>query len=167
MAPKNSALDQIDAEKNEQSHWSVQRLRRVAAALTVLILVAALAGIFGSGPLSTVEATSPDTLFQIQYARFARLDSPIELVIQAQPANNEIAIEIENQYLTHFKIEGISPEPVRTRAGQTQTEYVFESASREPAIIRMHMRATDFGSISGSLKLSTSQGVAVRHFIYP
>src|SRR5687768_4831418 len=98
----NSGLDRIDIERNEQFHWKVQRIRKVSALLTLLILVGALIGLFGSGPISSVHATAPDSSFQIQYSRFARLDSPIDLVMQVQPSENEIHIEMENRYLNHF-----------------------------------------------------------------
>jgi uncharacterized membrane protein YcaP (DUF421 family) len=47
-------LDRIDPGKNERFHWNVQRIRKISAVVTAVILVAALGRLLGPGPAGGV-----------------------------------------------------------------------------------------------------------------
>jgi uncharacterized membrane protein YcaP (DUF421 family) len=51
---RTKRLDRVDAAGNERFHWSVQRIRKIAAVVTAVILVAALGRLFGPGPAAGV-----------------------------------------------------------------------------------------------------------------
>jgi hypothetical protein len=171
--PRNDGLDRLDAESNERFHWKVQRVRKISVIVTVLILAGALAGLFGPGPISTVEATAPGSAFKIQYSRFARLDSPMELVLQVPSigrdgaADVQLDVQIENEYLRHFDLERITPEPLQTTSSAGYTTYAFESKPPGSVLIKIRMRAQKFGRVSGSVRASTGETFRLSHFIYP
>jgi hypothetical protein len=165
--PNTSGFDGIDKETNEQFHWKVQRVRLFCGLVTGLVLFAALMGFLGAGPISNVEVTGPDSSLHVRYPRFARMEAPIELVFNAQPVENKIEIEIANQYLARFEIEGISPEPAETRVGLEYTSYIFQSSAGERGPVRMQVRAREFGTISGTVRAGGGPAITLRQFVYP
>lgn len=61
-----------------QTEWRVQRVGWVVLAG---IVVAALAGVFGAGPLSWTSASADDASLVVKYSRFAREGGAISLEV--------------------------------------------------------------------------------------
>jgi hypothetical protein len=154
-------------QHNEEFHWRVQKVRRIALILTSLLLCAALMGLLGSGPLSSVRTVSADSSLGLEYPRFARFNAPIDLIIRAEPAkgDNRIQVRIDDRYLRAFEVEHISPPPLETRSEPGASIYVFESTG--PAVIKFSLLTGQFGRISGSVGTSAGEPLIVRHFVYP
>ena len=74
------ALDQ-DLDFQRRS-WRLQRLGWSAMGVTVL---AALLGLFGTGPLSSATVSSQDEALTLQYNRFWRVQSPMTLRLSVTP----------------------------------------------------------------------------------
>jgi hypothetical protein len=94
-----------------QREWQVQR---VGWAVLVAIVVAALAGVFGTGPLSWTRATADDASLVVDYSRFAREGGSISLVVHFPPGaidGDEVRVRTDNALLQGIEVEQITPEP--------------------------------------------------------
>jgi len=152
--------------ENEEFHWRMQRTRKAAAVGTSLILAGALAGLFGSGPMSSTQAAASDSSFRIEYPRFARFEAPMSLVFHIDEAKAQpIDIRIQKEYLRNFAVQQISPPPVESRIEGDYLAFMFES--RGSPLIKFDLRTERFGAIHGTVNVSDGAPVIVKHFIYP
>jgi hypothetical protein len=161
------ALQLINRRKNEQVHWRTQKVRRIFSVITAAVLIGALLGLFGTGPLSSVEARSNSGLLMAEYFRFVRMDAPTHFVLKVQSPDDRVDVRIENSYLNQFEVEGISPPPSETRLEKDQTVYVFDTEPGAVGEIKFDIRPQDFGMMSGVVTSSAGDSVTLRHFVYP
>jgi hypothetical protein len=120
----------------ERRLWRVQRIGWIVIAALLLL---ALAGLFGNGPLSHAVA-SAGTL-QVSYERFAHADAPATLRIDVrQPSEGTVRVAINREYLDTLRVEHILPEPLRTVSGGE--EHTFEFASPGNADLHISIEAS-------------------------
>jgi hypothetical protein len=166
--PRKFGLEDIDRAANEKSHWRVQRVRKIAVVVTAAAIIAALAGLLGSGPISTTYGRNPANSLAVEYPRFLRMDAPFVMTVDAEapPSGESLEVSFDVDYLRSFEVETISPDPANSRIGHGLTTYVFESQGGR-SMIRFGMRPHTFGSVSGRMQTRDGEGIALRHFIYP
>ncbi len=91
----------------QKRQWKAERVGWIV--LTFLI-TAALFGLLGIGPLSSVELASPDGELSAAYSRFERNGASSQLVIRAKgDVAGKSALRIEGALFERFSIENIHP----------------------------------------------------------
>ena len=111
----------------ERLSWAVQRAAWVIA---VLVLVAALAGVFGHGPLSNAAATSADGSLRVEYQRVLRNQAPSELRVRVTPgAEGRAVVWLAQDYLRKVRLRQVTPEPERAEVRSDRTVYTFHAAA--------------------------------------
>lgn len=148
--------------------WGVQRVGWLGMGV---LLVLALAGIFGSGPLSHGEVSLPG-LLRVEYQRFARYQAPQTLRAHVDPAatgTGEVRLWIDRGYLADARVDTITPPPARVEAGGERLVYVFPtSRPGEPVTIVFALQAEHIGPTSGRVGLDGGETFApFRQFVYP
>jgi hypothetical protein len=148
--------------------WRVQRAGWLGM---VAVLVLALAGLLGSGPLSRQEVSLPG-LLRVEYQRFARYEAPQTLTVRLEPAatrTGEVRLWVDRRYLDESKVETIMPPPSRVEAATDRLVYVFRmSRPGEPATIVLELQSRQIGPISGRIGLEGAEAVApFRQLVYP
>lgn len=156
-----------DMEFQERS-WRVQRIGWVIMAL---LIVAALLGLFGVGPLGQATAgTEADPLW-VEYDRFSRLMKSTNLTIYVNPdaaQNGEIRLWISQNFLDHVEINHITPTEDSAEVMQEGVVYTFQAAETdEPITIMIQLRAAQAGLISGEIGLEGGESQEFTQFIYP
>jgi hypothetical protein len=161
----DKGLELISRRRNEKVHWRTQAVRKIFTVITAFILISALLGLFGSGPLSRVEARSG--AFTADYPRFTRIDAPQHIVLNIQSPEDHVDIRVDNAYLHQFQVEGITPPPTETRLEQDHTVYIFDAQPGAVGEIKVDLRAQEYGIVSGTLTSSTGDSIFLRQIIYP
>ena len=151
-----------------QWSWSVQRAGWLGMAV---VLVLALAGLLGSGPLSRSEVSLPG-LLRIEYQRFARYQAAQTLTAHLEPAatrGGEVRLWVDRGYLAHARVETITPPPARVEAAGDRLVYVFSmSRPGEPVTIVFALQSEHIGPTSGRVGLDGAEGFApFRQLVYP
>ena len=85
MTQEQQGAETLELEQNldfQQRSWALQHL---GWAVMGLLILAALLGLFGAGPLSSLTTGSQDGLLVLQYDRFWRLQSPMILRVILRP----------------------------------------------------------------------------------
>jgi hypothetical protein len=141
-------IDQdLDFQRRE---WRVQRVLWVGAAL---LLVLAVLGLFGTGPISSTTATSGDGTVAVDYHRFVRHDGRASLrfhVSGDQASNQQIALWISQGYIDNMQIEDITPQPTEVRSAGDRTIFVFAvDQPGDPLNATFSLRPSHIGRISG------------------
>src|SRR5688500_20094126 len=104
----------------QHREWRWQRAGRV---VLLAIILGALAGLFGAGPVSSTSARSADRRLEVRYSRVARhaAAEPLRIRFAAGTASDSIVeLWIDQRYVHGLVIRELSPEPIQMRAGETR-----------------------------------------------
>jgi hypothetical protein len=133
-----------------------------------LLIAAALAGVFGSGPLSRARAEAGGV--EIEYDRFARRTKQSELRIRAvpRPGTEPVRIAIDNAFMRDIKLESVAPAPERIESGGERTTFVFRPPSDagplEAVLLFKPQRA---GRLEGKLSVNGAAPLSWGMLVYP
>lgn len=160
------ALEVSEDAAFQRREWTAQRIGWAAMALVV---VAALIGLLGPGPLSGATAATDDGGAEVQYQRFGHLEADDEITVVLSPAavtDDSVDVELAADWLRSVDVTGISPEPQE----QVATPYgVRLTVAAEPGSrvrLQIAFRAIRMGSIDAGFRFE-DQTVPFHQFIYP
>ena len=146
------------------------RAQRIAWLIMLLIVLAALIGLFGHGPLSRT-TVGPNGGLQLEYERFARLLTPTTLRFRTSSGaiqGDELRLWISNDYLQGIQIEHVSPMPQTVEAGPDGLVFVFRlTEPGRPMTATFQARPERIGRISGHAALTDRQPIRFNQFVYP
>ncbi|MGH7852538.1 MAG: hypothetical protein ACREP3_03810 [Candidatus Binatia bacterium] len=152
---------EIDADFNFQRRFWVAQ--RVGWFFFALLIIAALVGFFGTGPMSRASAQGPG--LRIEYERFARLQQPTKIRFVLYEARSASQIELSGGYFDAVQIEQITPLPSAVESAGDRLVYRFTGPS--PLSVTFHLKPEEFGSLAGAAKISGGNAVPFRQFVYP
>jgi hypothetical protein len=148
------------------------RLQHAAWLIMIVVLLLAVGGLFGHGPISHAEAGTQQ--LAVQYERFLRQNGPMQLRIELlaqRPANGLVRLAIGKVYFDSVRVEHIMPRPVRVVS--VGNDLVFEfAAGNDPAGLEISFdgSAAGLGIARGTLRLPdspTTLPVQFQQFTYP
>ena len=162
-------LDIDEDLEYQRRAWRFQRIGWIAIGL---VLIGALLGLFGRGPLSRSVATDPENRFALEYDRIARYESPFRLVIQLQPVpessrSRTARLWIDGQYAESLRIEQITPEADRTEITADGFVYMFHMSNGQSSTITMTGTMEHVGWVQGRLGTGPRDAVVFRQFVFP
>ena len=135
----------------------------------IVILLAALIGLFGASPLSsaTVEAGS----LQVHCSRFERRHAPtgLELAVASGAVNqDQVEVWISTDYLQGTEITSIGPEPEEVSETGDRVVYRFSIDDRtQSPTIRFSLEYDEPGVTTGRIGLIDSPELTFWQFVYP
>ena len=151
----------------QRRSWNVQR---VGWAVMFVIVVAALAGLFGSGPLSGATAGDAST-FQVRYARAIRHRDATQFRIDvptSRTSQNQVEIAIERSFLEGINLESIIPEPESVEAGADAIVYSFDvGGAEQPVTITFNFEPVDIGPTSAIVAVNDERPITLDIFVFP
>ena len=149
----------------QRREWRVQQFGWAAM---LLFLVAAVAGLFGAGPISSATAGEEGSTIWVDYERFGRRGAPARLRVHAVPASQEFKLLIDRGYLEALKIESISPEPHSAEASGSWVVYTFRVAESGagPTAVTFELQPDHIGRLQGRIS-AEGQTREFTQFIYP
>jgi hypothetical protein len=156
-------IDELDIAEDlsfERRSWIVQR---VTWMITAVILLAALLGVFGNGPLSTAQHSSSDGSLRIEYERFVRSQTPAEyrIHIAAQDDDDDrfVQLWVSRDCFDDTLIKRITPEPSRTRlCGDGIIHEFLRADDRGPIEVQFRLEIEKLGRFGVSMALVGRNG---------
>jgi hypothetical protein len=151
---------QLDENLNDHKKgWVIQK---VGWAVLYLGLILALAGVFGTGPLSY--RTTSQNGASVKYERFLRYESESEISFNVQDAKDSITLEVPQQYMEYIELNAMTPLPHANRTVNNVTTYYFNAS--HTANIHCLIKAKKSGSITATLIVNKTP-IIIAHQIYP
>lgn len=144
--------------------------QRFGWAVFALIVVAALAGLIGPGPLSWASARAPSGLVEVEYSRFVRHigDSGVELRVQPDPAQPDTArVWISSEYLSGVNLQQVTPQPDTWTIVDDGVVLAFPTGGPVPVHVRIHLRPDEIGLLRGAAGVPGQEPVEFWQFVYP
>ncbi|HJR41609.1 MAG TPA: hypothetical protein VJ812_05925 [Gemmatimonadaceae bacterium] len=164
-------VDDLDIDQDlefQRREWKVQR---IAWALMLLAILAALAGIFGRGVLARAVAGRTGDPLRVEHDRFVRRhsDETLTLVLSPEAVRaGEARIHVDSALIGALDIRRLTPEPERQEAtpdGIVATFRLGESGA--PHRILVDYQADAYWSASGAIALERHTPVRLHFVVYP
>lgn len=169
----DSRLQLTELEEDAQRPGQ-QRLmlagQRFGWATIALIVVAALAGLLGPGPLSWARARAPSGLVEVEYSRFVRYigDSTVELHVRPDPTRPDTArVWISSEYLSGVNLQQVTPQPDTWTTVDEGVVLSYPTGGTETVPVQMHLRPDEIGLLRGAVGVPGQDPVEFWQFVYP
>lgn len=167
-----SASSPLGAQEQEspaatQWEWRVQRIGWVVLGL---IVVLALSGVFGVGPLSWSVVTADDASLEVSYQRFTRNGAPstLSLRVPASAAvDGEVLVRIDSAYLEALEVTSITPEPASQTSERGGVVFAFETEPGASLEATLNATGDAIGVRTGRLAVVGHPPVEFRQIFYP
>jgi hypothetical protein len=154
--------------KLERRGWIFERIGWLAM---FLIVLAALAGLIGNGPLSSDSAAAQDESLTVEYDRFQHYHHQETLTVRIAgeaAGQNEVRLWFDQKFLSEIEIKRISPEPSDALVGNGRHVFVFPVADQGKSTeIIFHFEPDKIGAIHGHLGIEDRDDVQFVLFTYP
>ena len=167
MPQKKSVEEVVNADLEIEEHIHLQKTgwvaQRIGLCIMLVFVLLALLGLFGDGILSKRTTVIKDVT--LEYERFYRHEGTMELKIEVA-GNNTTGVDVAFpvDYLKHFEIRSILPEPKGNRIENGNEHYHFDASG--PTNITYYFVPREVGAIAGAIEVNDAI-FSVNHFIYP
>jgi hypothetical protein len=141
-----------------------RRIQQAAAALAVLLLLAALLGVFGTGPLAHATATSAGGL-RVEYDRFVRAEASTTLTISLPEGEGKTNVALSRDFLDKTDIAQVTPDPDSVTALPDRVVYTIDQHS--PAQVQMSITPVQMGIRHATVYGPHGQTVHFTQIVYP
>jgi len=151
----------------QRKEWRVQR---GAWLIAVLVLLLALSGLFGGGPLANASVSDTANVLTVDHQRIDRMHSPSSISLKVIPAGTQPTLElwIDNDYLDGLKIVSIRPEPSSMIPDGDRTIFAFELAGvDQPVTIGFGIEHTEIVAPRAEIGIIDGSSVTFRQVVLP
>lgn len=152
----------------EHKLWTVERVSWV---IMLLLVLGALAGLFGTGAISTQLLHDSNGKLTVDYDRFARYQtqSVLKFYVSPQAAQNgKIQIALYRDYLDDINIQQVNRQPDSVELDQDKVTYSYQVKQlNQPAMIIFYFNPDRIGPINGKVGLENEPLLSFSQFIYP
>ncbi|NLH00136.1 MAG: hypothetical protein GX491_22490 [Chloroflexi bacterium] len=156
----------------QEKEWKFERAGWV---IGLILLLLALAGLFGSGPLSSAAAQDGGLL--VRYDRFTRFQGQSKLEFELEPdliSEGQVSIWVDRQFLEINKVEQISPQPEHVQLLSDRIRYGFQIAEADlpeadqPVVVQFRITPERIGLVQSSAgEESQERTISFRQFVFP
>ena len=150
---------------------------RVGWLLLGLVILAAIIGLFGGGPISDAEVTtsSGNSRVELRYERWGRMESPLGLRLAVSAPDEtaeELTLTIPNAFANKIEVHSLLPEPEATSVGENGANYSWQVDDwSQPLLITLNYKAKEWRNLGGTLHVTAGQealaALKFSQFLFP
>ena len=142
------------------------RIERVGWGVMLLMVVAALLGLFGGDAVLNQAALGTiDSGLHVQYHHVDRVLDPTHLRVELDGSGR---LWLANSFLERVLIDEIIPEPEQMIAGEERTTFVFALAEADAAgTVLIYYKPQRIGPLSGQIGVEGGDSYDLHQFIFP
>lgn len=145
----------------QRGEWIVQR---IGWSVMALLLLAALLGAFGSGPLSDAEATSGE--LSLEYERVLRFESPHTMSLSVPAGEDGAELLLGREFLERVEIRSVTPEP-DTWEWTGDGAVLRFAASGSPVEVSIEYEPGSLGPMTLAVRSGTGESLEATQLVLP
>jgi hypothetical protein len=164
---KNDSVERVKTSLEIDEHLPIQergwKWQAIGLYFIFALVLTAAAGLYGDGPLS--KKRESETFATVEYQRFNRFQSRMELKVELNSPGkpDDLTVTFPANYLKHFQVDSILPEPEKTIVNGDQLQYVFNGTGN--ITITFYLIPQSVGGINGSIEINNNR-LDFNHFIF-
>lgn len=156
----------------KQSHAALQfeyNARRFGFVLLLLIIAAALSGLFSGGYFSDATKNNAGNSLAVEYQRFGRLLSPVELKITLSGQSPApLTLRIGGEYMARTQTDNIWPQPDEMHSEGGELVLVYQAAkTHNDFTVWLYTTPEQPGKFVTRVSVNNQPGLSFWQFIYP
>jgi hypothetical protein len=166
---KAQRIGDIEIEQDldlERKEWTVERIGWL---VMILVIIAALVGLLGSGPFSV--GTARVSGLEVEYRRVERKHAPTTLTVrlgEGTASSDEVRFWVSRGFLDSVRMEQVTPDPEAVISGEDRDTYVFKvSQAGGPGRVVFHYQPDGVGSRATKMGVEGAAEVALTTFVFP
>ena len=164
---KTSDLDGPKNLRRQTWEWAVER---ISWFLVAAVLILALLGFLGPGPLGVRNVASVDGDLSVRCYAVVHYEAPTELLVyfRSSPQSKMARLTLSRSFTDETVLEGITPEPESVEMHDNEIVYnirIHDAGERRTIVYRY--RHTAFGRIAYSVGLLGGPIVRINQFVCP
>ena len=143
--------------------------RQYGFVLLVLVLLAGFCGLFSKGIFSNGSATNVDRTLKVEYERFGRNQSDMDLKITLNaPSGEGYTVTLGGQFMDAFEIEALYPQPWRfsTHNGDMTLEF-HEPPQGDSQTLWLGVQPRHPGKVVSTIQANRQPAVSLTQYVYP
>jgi len=145
------------------------RTQKYGALALLLIVIAALSGLFSEGYLSDKTARNHNGQLTVDYQRFGRLQSDMNMVVNSNvPQQGRLTVTLGGDFMQRYEIRTLQPQPssMTSQNGALRLEYrgLYPGST---FTLWLGLTPLSPGSISSQIEVESLPGITLWQFIYP
>jgi hypothetical protein len=145
--------------------WKIERFGWVVWAL---IILAALAGLLGEGPLSDQVAGEPGSVLWVEYNRFERYQTPTKMTIHVSSDDPHIRLWINYGFMRKIEVTHMDPDPERVEVGSDRYIFPLTLTDRnKETVITVYFKINEAGMMHTEAGLENGPSLRFTQFVYP
>lgn len=157
----------LELEADRDFERRERLVRRTGTWAMSAFLIAAAAGLFGSGPLSSAETRSTDSALVARFERFTRNRATTVLDLTLHGAGGQVQLGLNSAFVETVTVEQITPEPAAIFASRARHLYTFAAAGPDSVVrVVLRYRPETLGWLTAVITSAQSQ-LRFRQFVYP
>ena len=169
MSQPHARIGDLEIDQDLSLQARMWRIQRVGWAIMLVIVLLALAGLFGRGPASKTSAGDADGPLWVEYERFGRYQSSTVLQIHLQRVTTPgpRQVWISNTYLSGVEIQHIIPDPIAAKMSDGGLLFEIGTADADEAgPLTLYLQFQKMGVLAGDVR-SGGAPVRINQFVYP
>lgn len=145
---------------------------RIGWGVVALVLIAALLGLLGPGPLSRMSQTAVDGSLHVDYGLIEHYEAPAELrlgIDLGAADEGAVKLSVSRSFADAITPESVSPIPVAVEAIGDQALYTFKMKDLEQGQgkIVLRFQHNDFGMLKYDIGLEGRESLRITQYILP
>lgn len=166
--PDQMSLHDIDEIGFQRKEWMVQR---VAWGVMAVVVLAALAGFFGAGPVSHTTTETADGSLEIEYDRFVRHEARSSMELSVSPSavqDGKATLYLSRALVDRWRVEHVTPAPSTESSSSDWVILEYEVLGTTTPRIELHYRGDGLGRAEGSIRVGEDgEQLEVSQWIHP
>jgi hypothetical protein len=158
----------LEIEEDMAFHRRLWFFERLGWGVILVVVIAALSGLFGSGISSSGSAATRG--LEVDYDRFARYgaDTTVRARFTLPDGQRQARIGVSTAFLERMRVEKVTPQPDSVEVGADQLFYVFAIAQGgPPSSVTFHLKPQRVGRASAQVTLGGEASVSFDQLVYP
>lgn len=146
-------------------------MQRIGWGVFAALIVAALAGLLGSGPLSSTTVGAPESGLQITYERFARRHAPTAIEIRADrrlAQGGELSLALSGDAVRGMELPSSMPPPEGASVVPDGIVLHFRTDDRPGELtVVLHAKPQQAGIMGSRVTVIGGPAQAISQWVYP
>jgi hypothetical protein len=165
---EGGSLDVSEDIGFEQRFWKIER---IGWAVMAMVIVCALAGLLGPGPLSKQRRADATGSISAEYNRFDRYQAPTMLRLMVPTnlvENGEVRVSLSAGFVDSIELQHVDPTPEHVETTGDEMTFVFLAPDiAQNASIVFHYQPNRFGRTPATVAVGKNTMLHLSQFFYP